>query len=136
MASLPQFERKGIHPSTALPADFGEWDEGSGEWGDSGANEVIDAEYVDVEAEVSNVRIGVATEKRHIASPAHEMKRYRMLVARAVDAFGDEIKASGWLSLPNRDLDGQTPLQVAQKDGYSLRAIEPLLTRIEHGVYY
>jgi len=64
------------------------------------------------------------------------MKRYRMLVARTVDAFGDEIKASSWLSLPNRDLDGQTPLQVAQKDGYSLRAIEPLLTRIENGVYY
>jgi hypothetical protein len=45
-----------------------------------------------------------------------------MLVARAVDAFGDEIKASSWLPLPNRDLGGQTPLQVAQKNGDSLTA--------------
>ena len=68
--------------------------------------------------------------------PAHEMMRYRTLVARTVDAFGDEIKASRWLSLPNRDLDGQTPLQVAQKDGYDLKAIEPILIRIEHGVEF
>jgi uncharacterized protein (DUF2384 family) len=63
-----------------------------------------------------------------------EMMRYKALVARTVDAFGDEIKASRWLSLPNRDFDGQTPLQVAQKNGYDLQAIEPILIRIEHGV--
>ena len=68
--------------------------------------------------------------------PAREMMRYRALIARTVDAFGDEIKASRWLSLPNRELDGQIPIQVAEKDGYSLRSIEPLLIRIEHGVYY
>ncbi|MGO9318907.1 MAG: antitoxin Xre/MbcA/ParS toxin-binding domain-containing protein [Terracidiphilus sp.] len=63
------------------------------------------------------------------------MKRYRILVARVVDVFGDELKASRWLSLPNRELDGQIPIQVAEKDGYSLKSIEPLLIRIEHGVY-
>jgi len=55
-------------------------------------------------------------------------------VARTVDVFGDEIKASRWLSLPNRDLDGQTPLEVAQKSAYDPQAIEPILIRIEHGV--
>jgi uncharacterized protein (DUF2384 family) len=69
------------------------------------------------------------------AGPALRMKHYRTLVARVVDVFGDELKASRWLSLPNRELDGQVPIQVAEKDGYSLRSIEPLLIRIEHGVY-
>jgi hypothetical protein len=137
MASFPQFERKGIRPNTALPADFGEWDNGSGGCEESGTNEVIDAEYVDVEAEVSSVRVeSVSTEKRRTASTAHEMNRYRTLVARAVDVFGNEVKASRWLSLPNQDFNGQTPLQVAQKSGYDLQAIEPILVRIEHGVYY
>jgi len=103
MASLPQVERKGIHPS---------------------ATQSSNPESVS----------GLSRHGRSI-DPAQEMKRYRLLVARTVDAFGDEIKASSWLSLPNRDLSGQTPLQAAKKDGYSLRAIEPLLTRIEHGVY-
>jgi uncharacterized protein (DUF2384 family) len=67
---------------------------------------------------------------------AQEMMRYKTLIERTVDAFGDEIKASRWLSLPNQDFDGKTPLQVAQKDGYGLKAIEPFLIRIEHGVEY
>jgi uncharacterized protein (DUF2384 family) len=64
------------------------------------------------------------------------MMRYRTLVARTVDVFGDEIKASRWLSLPSQDFNGQTPLEVAQKSGYDLQAIEPILTRIEHGVEF
>jgi len=68
--------------------------------------------------------------------PAREMMRYRALIARTVDAFGDEIKASRWLSLPNRDFNGKTSLQVALESGYSLKAIEPILVRIEHGVDY
>ncbi len=33
--------------------------------------------------------------------PLHELENYNKLVARAIDVFGDEIKASLWLSLPN-----------------------------------
>jgi uncharacterized protein (DUF2384 family) len=69
-----------------------------------------------------------------VIEPAQEMVRYRALVSRVVDAFGDEIKASRWLSLPNRDLSGQTPLQAVQKGGYDIQILEPILTRIEHGV--
>jgi uncharacterized protein (DUF2384 family) len=72
------------------------------------------------------------TEKR----TAHEMTCYRMLIERAVDAFGDEIRASRWLSLPNKDFNGQTPLQAAQKKGYDPQVIEPILSRIEHGVKF
>jgi uncharacterized protein (DUF2384 family) len=104
MASLPQFERKGIHPSTAQPPNL--------------------------EA------VSVLSRDKYSAGSAHRMKRYQILVARAVDAFGDELKASRWLSLPNRELAGLAPIQVAEKDGYRLKSIEPLLIRIEHGVYY
>ena len=68
--------------------------------------------------------------------PVHEIVRYRALVSRVVDAFGDEIKASRWLSTPNRVLDGQTPLQAVQSSGYDMQVLEPILTRIEHGVDY
>jgi uncharacterized protein (DUF2384 family) len=62
--------------------------------------------------------------------------RYRGLVSRAVEAFGDEVKASRWLSLPNRDLNGQTPIQAVQANGYDMQVLEPIFTRIEHGVDY
>jgi uncharacterized protein (DUF2384 family) len=64
------------------------------------------------------------------------MSRYRALVSRTVDAFGDEIKASRWLSSPNRDLGGQTPIQAVQSSGYNMLVLEPILTRIEHGIDY
>lgn len=69
-------------------------------------------------------------------NPEHRIAGYRALVSRVVEAFGDEIKASRWLSIPNRDLDGQTPLQAVQSSGYDTRILEPILTRIEHGVDY
>jgi uncharacterized protein (DUF2384 family) len=104
MASLPQFERKGIRTSTPQPVN------------PEGVRELRRDKYS--------------------AGPALKMKRYRMLVARAVDAFGDEVKASRWLSLPSLDFNGQTPLQVAQNSGYDLKVIEPILIRIEHGVAF
>jgi uncharacterized protein (DUF2384 family) len=67
---------------------------------------------------------------------ARALANYRALVARTVEAFGDEIKASKWLSLPNKDLKGLTPLQLAQANGYSTQSLEPILTRIEHGIYF
>jgi len=68
------------------------------------------------------------------ATASRALVGYRALVARTVEAFGDEIKASKWLSLPNKDLKGMTPLQLAQANGYSTQSLEPILTRIEHGI--
>jgi len=65
-----------------------------------------------------------------------ELWLYRKLVSRTVEAFGDEVKASEWLSRPNADFGNETPLAVAQKSGYDYRAIEPFLIRIEHGIDY
>jgi uncharacterized protein (DUF2384 family) len=77
-----------------------------------------------------------SSEGAKAVEPVPEIVRYQALVSRAVDAFGDEIKASQWLSLPNRDLNGQTPLQAVQGNGYDIQVLEPILTRIEHGVDY
>jgi putative toxin-antitoxin system antitoxin component (TIGR02293 family) len=76
-----------------------------------------------------------AAEQATLKSAA-EMWHYKKLVARAVDVFGDEIKASRWLSTPNADLDNQTPIAIAQRNGYDSQVLETILLRIEHGIYY
>jgi uncharacterized protein (DUF2384 family) len=68
------------------------------------------------------------------AEQLQALTNYQTLVRRVVDVFGDEVKASRWLSLPNPDLDGESPLQVAQRDHYSTLLLEPILVRIEHGI--
>jgi uncharacterized protein (DUF2384 family) len=70
-----------------------------------------------------------------LAEPTRELTNYRELVDRVVEAFGDEIKASRWLSLPNSELNGETPLQAVQRSDYDAEVLEPILTRIEHGIY-
>ncbi len=62
------------------------------------------------------------------------MANYRSLVARTVEVFGDEIKASEWLSRPDVDLKGEVPIPVAQKDSYKFALLEPIFLRIERGV--
>jgi uncharacterized protein (DUF2384 family) len=68
------------------------------------------------------------------------LANYRALVDRAVEAFGDEVKASQWLSLPNDQLQGQTPLELAEKTNYDPMTLEeifePIFVRIEHGIYF
>jgi uncharacterized protein (DUF2384 family) len=52
--------------------------------------------------------------------------------------FGDEIKASRWLSTPSPDFDGRVPLQVAQAADFAVdieNTFEPIFVRIEHGIY-
>jgi uncharacterized protein (DUF2384 family) len=61
---------------------------------------------------------------------------YSKLVDRVVDVFGDEIAASKWLSTPNADFAQKSPLQVARDDAYQMTALEPVLIKIEHGVYF
>jgi len=80
--------------------------------------------------------LAAASEEEAVIDIARENENYRRLVARAVDVFGDEIKASHWLSLPNSDLNGATPLEAAQIEGYSAQLLEPIFNRIEHGIDY
>jgi uncharacterized protein (DUF2384 family) len=62
------------------------------------------------------------------------LANYEKLVARVSDVFGSEIRASRWLSRPNPELNGESPIQVAIRDRYELRSLEPILTRMEHGI--
>ena len=75
------------------------------------------------------------TEDQIVAEASEALVNYKKLVVRVGDVFGDGIKASVWLSSPSKDLGGETPIKVAQKYGYSPQVLEPILTRIEHGIY-
>jgi uncharacterized protein (DUF2384 family) len=79
---------------------------------------------------------GTARQGERTVPFAEPLTNYQTLVQRVVDAFGDELKASRWLSLPNDDLGGESPLQVFQRDHYSTLHLEPILVRIEHGIDY
>jgi len=106
----------------------------------SKAGSKADQELEKIERQIAQLekvtsRAGGATEAS-LVGPTRELANYRKLVDRVVDAFGDEIKASRWLSRPNPELNGETPLQVAERVGYDAEVLESLLTRIEHGVYF
>jgi uncharacterized protein (DUF2384 family) len=77
---------------------------------------------------------------RTAAQQLGDLTNYRRLVDRAVEVFGDEVKASTWLSMPNDELDGHTPLEVARRASYDAQKLdkifEPIFVRIEHGIYY
>jgi uncharacterized protein (DUF2384 family) len=68
------------------------------------------------------------------------LRSYRALVDRTADVFGDEIKASLWLSTPNPDFQGKPPIQAAQEVDFSdpalERLFEPVFVRIEEGIYW
>ncbi len=59
---------------------------------------------------------------------------YTDLVERVREVFGDDLKASTWLSVANDDFGGKTPLQAAYEANYNVIALEPVLIRIEHGI--
>lgn len=49
-------------------------------------------------------------------------------------AFGDDDLAEEWLTLPNPELGGEIPIEMARTD-VGAREVEAVLGRIEHGVY-
>jgi putative toxin-antitoxin system antitoxin component (TIGR02293 family) len=55
------------------------------------------------------------------------------VIAHAVAVFGDEQKATHWLSTPLALFDSQTPTELlATSEGIEL--VERTLTRIEHNI--
>lgn len=55
------------------------------------------------------------------------------LVAHAVAVFGDEKKASHWLTTPLPLLENRSPAQVLEADG-DFDRIDRILTRIEYNI--
>lgn len=94
------------------------------------------------------VRRSISTERSAFAKIAPQIVKvndlgseqrfvnYNELVDRVVDVFGDEIAASRWLSSPNADFEQKTPIDVAREHEYDRTVLEPVLIRIEHGVYF
>jgi putative toxin-antitoxin system antitoxin component (TIGR02293 family) len=58
----------------------------------------------------------------------------RVLMAHALDTFGDERKARSWLTTPNPVLDDREPFDLAQTPE-GARRVEEILTRIDYGIF-
>jgi putative toxin-antitoxin system antitoxin component (TIGR02293 family) len=55
------------------------------------------------------------------------------VIAHAVAVFGDEQKATHWLSTPLASLENRTPTELlASEEGIEI--VERTLTRIEHNI--
>lgn len=54
--------------------------------------------------------------------------------SNAIAVFGDQQKAAAWLRRPNRVLPQKTPLDLLATESEA-RLVEPVLARMEHGVY-
>jgi uncharacterized protein (DUF2384 family) len=55
---------------------------------------------------------------------------------RAVEVFGDEAKAHGWMNTRRSIFDGLSPQEItAAGDPPALRHILEILIRIEHGMF-
>jgi putative toxin-antitoxin system antitoxin component (TIGR02293 family) len=55
------------------------------------------------------------------------------VIAHAVAVFGDEQKATHWLSTPLAILENRTPAELLSNDE-GIELIEQTLTRIEHNI--
>src|SRR5580704_172017 len=71
-----------------------------------------------------------------LLTPAESDRTVRMarVYANAVEMIGDQEKAIGWLSTPNRALGGERPLDQLDTD-MGARMVEDILGRMAYGVY-
>lgn len=69
-----------------------------------------------------------------MTAPQLPIARIVPLIAHAVGVFGDEHKASHWLSTPLPLLGGRAPSDLLDSEE-GLRQVEEILTRIEHNVF-
>jgi uncharacterized protein (DUF2384 family) len=76
---------------------------------------------------------GSSTSSQTAASLSYEA--YVKLVNRAIEALGSETTANHWLNTPQPRFDNQVPLEMAQREGFSLTLFEEYFSRIEHGIY-
>ena len=65
---------------------------------------------------------------------SEKLVRYRSLLKKAEEVFGDAENAREWLTHPQRGLGNAVPLEFAKSE-IGAREVENLLGRIEYGVY-
>lgn len=66
-------------------------------------------------------------------SESDRLLRIVNIVAIAEETFGSPEKAHIWLNRPNKNLDDETPLTMADTD-QGARTVEALMGRIAHGI--
>lgn len=76
---------------------------------------------------------GLGATSQNVSPLSHEA--YLKLVNRAIEALGSEAAANHWLNTPQPRFDHQIPLEMAQREGFSLSLFEEYFSRIEHGIY-
>lgn len=92
--------------------------------------------HADIYRAVGSARTLQRKRREAVALSADEsdrLARLARLIVRAEQAFGDDDKAHGWLTRPNRALGGSRPLALLDSDAGAL-AVERVLGRIEHGI--
>lgn len=68
-----------------------------------------------------------------MATPLQNVSRLVPVIAHAVAVFGDEHKATHWLSTPLPFFDNHAPQELLETDE-GLTLVERTLTRIEHNI--
>ena len=83
---------------------------------------------------------GVIYRTLHNANTEREAEQYYLnyntVIDRAVAVFGSELKATHWLSRPNPDFAGRSPLEALTASFFNPAEILDILGKIEHGVYF
>ena len=69
-----------------------------------------------------------------MTAPQLPISRIVPVVAHAVAVFGDEHKASHWLSIPLPLLENHAPSDLVYSDE-GIQRVETILTRIEHNTF-
>jgi putative toxin-antitoxin system antitoxin component (TIGR02293 family) len=95
-----------------------------------GLNDQIAAGYLHIPARTLTRRKGGRLEPNE----GERLMRLVRLVEQATDVLGDQAKALRWMTLPNRALEGATPMSLLDTD-IGTQAAEAVLTRIEYGVF-
>ena len=69
-----------------------------------------------------------------MTAPQITITRLVPVIAHAVAVFGDEHKASHWLSTPLALFENHTPSELLETE-QGLQRVEEILTRIEHNIF-
>jgi len=69
-----------------------------------------------------------------VTAPQLPISRIVPVVAHAVAVFGDEHKASHWLSTPLLLLENRAPSELLTADE-GIQKVDDILTRIEHNIF-
>ena len=73
-------------------------------------------------------------EEYDLAAPQLPIARIVPVIAHAVAVFGDEHKASHWLSTPLPLLENHAPSELLNSDE-GIQRVDEILTRIEHNIF-